>query len=294
MAVRYPQVSRFPIGILGLVVLFILVRIIALTKDLKLGKEPKIVGSRGDIPCRIAVVAGIIRVLGDRFHNGAEICRQGSQQSIGRGAGGGPGIAQDIPPHVGGVPSSNIASAGVHVEIAAGGLLVAILVITEGHQFPTDFPDSEVGPLAAFLPAVVIEANDKGINRLVGESKIAHLPVDADALGISHTPHIGSVSSVAGGFDSGPGIRVQGGVEQVHGDSAGLGGRGSMVRPGGHSDRDSSRAIRNGSYGDGGPAHAHSGNAVVIGGSSHGSISRAGNGDGPGPGGIIQGQAGPV
>ena len=67
-----------------------------------------------------------------------------------------------------------------------------------------------------------------------------------------------------------------------------------MVRPLSHVDGDRGGAIGNGSHSDGGAAHAHGGDTGLIGGCSNNTIPGAGNSDCPGPGGIIQGQAGPV
>lgn len=66
----------------------------------------------------------------------------------------------------------------------------------------------------------MIEAHDEGIHRLVGEGEVSHSSIEADGLGVPNTPHAGGVSGIAGSLDSGPGVRVQGGVEKVHSDGA--------------------------------------------------------------------------
>lgn len=67
-----------------------------------------------------------------------------------------------------------------------------------------------------------------------------------------------------------------------------------MVRAGGHIHGDGSGAIGNGGDGDGGSADTHLGNAVVIGGGSHDTIPRAGNGNRAALCGVVQGQAGSI
>ena len=233
----------------------------------KLRQQEKPVGGGRHIAGRVGSAAGVVAVLGHRLHNGSEIRRQGRQQGVCRRAGGRPGVAQDILPHVGTVPASGIGPAGVHVEVPGPARIASVLAITQAHQLVGDFPDLEVDPVAPLPAAVVVETQDKDGNGQVGKSEIPHFPVDGDGLCVAHIPIVVPLACVGNRLDGGPRIAVQGGADRGHGDGlgGGLGHASLAVRNG---DRIVSRR-QGASGGIGVPAHRRAAVVGVIGGHHH-------------------------
>lgn len=74
------------------------------------------------------------------------------------------------------------------MEVASPTHATVILVIAKAHHRPADLAELPVDPVRPLLGGIVVEAQDKGADGKVGEGEIAHLPVDGDALGITHAP----------------------------------------------------------------------------------------------------------
>ena len=101
-------------------------------------------------------------------------------------------IIHGPPSHIAAIPPAAVAVVGVHVEIAVAALAAAILAITQANVFPSDLADLEMDPIGALPAAVVVKADNKGVNGQIGKSEIPHLAVDGDPLGVAHTGWNGS------------------------------------------------------------------------------------------------------
>lgn len=182
------------------------------------------------------IVAHIIRVLGYRLHHIPQGGRQSRQQRIGRGACGCAGVAQQRFPHIAFFPTTTIAIIRIHIEIAIVVLITVILAIAKGNRCGADFANLEVNFVIPFLAAVVVEAQNEGVDGQIGESEVPNLAVDLNGLHITNRPIAGTLTGITDLFNGGPIVIIQGirGKRDING--TGFISRGSIVGICGHAD----------------------------------------------------------
>lgn len=156
------------------------------------------------------IVAHIIRVLGYRLHHIPQGGRQSRQQRIGRGACGCAGVAQQRFPHIAFFPTTTIAIIRIHIEIAIVVLITVILAIAKGNRCGADFANLEVNFVIPFLAAVVVEAQNEGVDGQIGESEVPNLAVDLNGLHITNRPIAGTLTGITDLFNGGPIVIIQG------------------------------------------------------------------------------------
>ena len=225
------------------------------------------------------IVAHIIRVLGYRLHHIPQGGRQSRQQRIGRGACGCAGVAQQRFPHIAFFPTTTIAIIRIHIEIAIVVLITVILAIAKGNRCGADFANLEVNFVIPFLAAVVVEAQNEGVDGQIGESEVPNLAVDLNGLHITNRPIAGTLTGITDLFNGGPIVIIQGirGKRDING--TGFISRGSIVGICGHADGNCgvSFCLAGNSYHI--PGNTHRSHA---GGAGHGADyagARAGHGD---------------
>ena len=157
-------VACLVIVILGLVILLRAVGVGSGAVVFVFRQQKQVIGGTGDIAGGVGSAAGVVAVLGHRFHHSPQVRRQRSQQTVGGRAGGGAAVAQQGLSHTGAVPPAAVCVAGVHLEKRRGGSAAAVIAIAEGNMYAADLADLEVYPVGALSRRVVIETNNKGIN----------------------------------------------------------------------------------------------------------------------------------
>ena len=289
MLISDSAVTRFVVIILELTVPLVVIRIVPGSKHLKFRKKEQIVRGRCNIACHTSCgVADIVGVLRHRLHNSPEIGGQRGHQAIGQRAGRRFAIAQQGFSHAGVLPSADIGVTVIHVEVASPTHATVILVIAKAHHRPADLAELPVDPVRPLLGGIVVEAQDKGADGKVGEGEIAHLPVDGDALGITHAPVVRTLIRIAGRPDRRPGIGVQRSIEQVHLHGTGLVCGGRVICALCHLDCNGGAAIGFACHGNRIAGNRHRGNAGGIGGGRDCPIARPGNRDGGGRSALVQ------
>ena len=162
--IMHLAVSSLIVIVLCLVILLSAVGVSSDPVVFKLRKQEQVIGGTGDIAGGVGFAAGVVAVLGHRFHHSPQVRRQRSQQTVGRRACGCAAVAQQGLSHTGVVPPASVCVAGVHLEKIRGGSAAAVIAIAEGNMYAADLADLEVYPVGALSRRVVIETNNKGIN----------------------------------------------------------------------------------------------------------------------------------
>ena len=100
-----------------------------------------------------------------------------------------PVLPNSVFPHIAFFPTTTIAIIRIHIEIAIVALITVILAIAKGNRCGADFANLEVNFVVPFLAAVVVEAQNEGVDGQIGESEVPNLAVDLNGLHITNRPN---------------------------------------------------------------------------------------------------------